>query len=211
MSVPRPAMLVATVIRPRLSRRGHHLRLVTVLARIEHDVLEAGCAQIPRQQLRIGHRIGADEHCAAMRLNFARARHDVSPPRVMRAEHPGRQHHPARRFAQRHADHRHAIYRAQFGLPFQQRSAHAAKVEITREKPLIGDLRGRDEFGCRLAAFLEFDQLVQAARPGAAGSHAPARVVDDVDGAIAHQVVLVAMKQMDAPPAPGIRLPPGSA
>src|SRR5688500_18841747 len=96
----------------------------------------------------------------------------------------------------RHLDHAEAIDRLQLAARFGQRSTHAGKRQVTLKESLIRDLRERRGVAGAFALFLELDQAVQSVRPHASGRDAPRRFVDDLDPALAHEVMPVALVEM---------------
>ena len=64
------------------------------------------------------------------------------------------------------------------------------------EEALVGDPRQRLVPAGDLQALLDLDHLVQAALPGAVRGHPSRRLIDDLHLSIAHQVVAIALEEM---------------
>ena len=93
MSVPRPAMLVATVTAPARPACATIVRLALVLLGVEHLVRHLQLHQQLRQVLRLLHAGGADQHRLARRRGARRCprrRRRTWPPRSCRSGRTGR-------------------------------------------------------------------------------------------------------------------------
>ena len=178
------------------ARRRNHRGLVLILRGIEHRVCETRAFKLARQDFGVGNAVGADQHRSPCGVQFTHARDHCSPACCGMGKHARRQQRTATGQAQRYLHHADVVDAAQFAARFEQRAAHAAQPQITREKALIGDLRHGFNTRAGLAALLDLHQLMQAARPRATGGLAPGGVVNDVHLVLLHHVVTTQLQHV---------------
>ena len=162
---------------------------------VQHLVLDAALAQALAQQLGVFDRDRADEH----RLAGAVALDDLAlhsrPLAVLglvnlivavRADH---------RLVRRDLDDRQLVDLHELGCLGERRAGHAGELRVEAEVVLQGDRRERLVLVLNRHALLGLDRLVQALGPAPAVEHATGELVDDLDLAINHGVVDVALVQ----------------
>ena len=184
MSVPRPAMLVATVTAPLRPACGDDRRLTLVLLGVEHLVRDAAPAQLVGEVLALLDRGGADQH----RLAGGVPLDDVLDDRVElgllgpvdEVGLVGADHRPVRR----DADDAELVDRVELGRLGLGRAGHAGELVVHAEVVLQGDRGERLVLVLDLDALLGLDRLVHALVVAAAGQHAAGVLVDDEDLAV---------------------------
>ena len=91
MSVPRPAMFVATVTLPRCPARATMSASLAISFAFKHAVLDPGGRQQARERLRFVDRPRADQHGPTRGVQLLNLLHDRSPFLLAGAEHADRQ------------------------------------------------------------------------------------------------------------------------
>ncbi len=180
-------------------------RLLRIVQRIEHLVFDAGLvAAGSTTAVGVGDAVGADQHRPALRLQCCHAsgdgveQHRSVAWRIGAAA--GRGAGCAGAGGMRTT--RAPYDRLQFRSGLEQRSADAAQAPVALEEALERGLGHGFGLRRRADALLERDHGVQAARPDPSRRHAAGHLVEQLDGAVAHHVVDVALVEHAARPAP---------
>ena len=198
MSVPRPAMLVATVIAPGVARarRRSRPRRASWRAFSTSGARPLAASSAPSCSEAATERVPTSTGRPAA---LQPARRIARPPPTSRAASRTRptpcvaaSHRPVGR----DAHHLQPVDRPQLARDLARGAGHAGQVQVAPEEALVGDARQRLALAGELAAFLDLDQLVQPALPGAVGHQAAGVLVDDLHLAVAHEVVLVALEEV---------------
>ena len=195
MSTPRPAMLVAIVTAPGRAGLGDRLALALgVLGLgVEHGVRDAALAQLLGQQLGDLDRDRADEHRLALLVALGDLARDRRPLAVhgledlvvlVLADHVP---------VGRDLDHRQLVDLHELVGLGEGGARHAGQLAVHAEVVLERDRRERLVLLADAHALLGLDRLVQALRPAAAVEDAAGELVDDLDLAVDHRVVDVAL------------------
>ena len=173
------------------------LRLLGVELRVEDRVLDAAPAQQLREDLRVFHRDGADEHRLAHGVPLGDVFHDrVELGLLGLVDHVGLVE-PDHRAVGRDRDHADLVDLVELAGLGLRRAGHAGELVVEPEVVLEGD-RGKSlVLLLDLHAFLGLDGLVHALVVAAAVQDATGELVDDQDLAVvADDVVLVALVEL---------------
>ena len=181
---------------PRRAGRGDHLGFGPVVPGVEQHMVEARSVHRLGERLRIGDGIGADQDRTPGIAQLAGALRHKGPARPRIGEHARGQDPAQAGHAQWHARHAQPIHLRKLPASLRKRTAHAANPKVAGEESLVGQLGHGFEHLAGTAALLELDHLVQPARPGATRRRASGRRVDELHAAVAHQVIAVAVEEV---------------
>ena len=153
MSVPRPAMLVATVTLPGWPAAATMQGLVVALLGVEYLMGDGRRVEPRRDAPRLRHRGAAHQHCAPL------CREGADPPGSCGDLVMARTAAPAGggggSAGAGHLEQAQPVNSGQFAAHLAQAAAHAADPQIARKKALVGDLVERFGLDRGLAALLQ--------------------------------------------------------
>ena len=175
---------------------GHDGGLVGVVQRIQHGVGDAARVQQGRQRQRVADAVAAHQHRPAGGAESRGAFDHGLEQRLGVVEAARRQRAAPAGLVQRHAHHGSAVDGAQFGARFPQRAADAGQAPVALEEALEGGLCHGLGLGRRTQAFLQRHHGVQAARPDPPGRDSAGHLVEQLDGAVLHDVVHVSLVEV---------------
>ena len=197
MSVPRPAMLVATVTAPLWPASATIFGLVVVLLGVQHGVRDAlALRQQPGQQLGLLHRHGADQDRLAVLVPLGDVVDDGDVLRLLGAVDQVGLVDAGQRLVGRDRHHAELVDLVELRRLGHRRAGHAGELVVEAEVVLQGDRREGLVLLADLDALLGLDRLVQALVVAAAGEHAAGVLVDDQHLAVHDDVLLVVAEQL---------------
>ena len=196
MSVPRPAMLVATVTEPLVAGERDDLGLVGVLLGVEDGVRDAALLEQVGEVLGLLDRHGADQDRLALLVALGDVVGDGLVLRLLGAVDEVDVVDALHRPVGRDRHHAELVDLVELGGLGHGRTGHAGELVVEAEVVLEGD---RGEGLVLLAdghALLGLDRLVQAVVVAAPGQDAAGVLVDDEHLAVHDDVLLVVAEQL---------------
>ena len=196
MSVPRPAMLVATVTAPLRAGHRHNRRLSGVVLGVEHLVLDALRGQQLAQVLGLLHAGGAHQHGLTLLMPLDDVLDDGIELRLLGAVDAvglvSTNHRPVR--GDRH--HTQVVGVHELGGLGLGGAGHARELLVELEVVLEGDRGESLVLRLDLHPLLGLDRLVHALVVAAPGQDTTGVLIDDHHLAVEDHVVLVALEQL---------------
>ena len=189
MSVPRPAMFVATVSLPGWPAAATISASRSTCRALSTVGVGAARGEQLGQLLALVDRSRADQHGPVLRKLRDRIVDDRVPLLLRRAEHERRQLLANRRAVRRNRLDVHLVDLPQLAAAGRRRAGHAAQPLVPQKQILHGDPRRLVRRERDLDAFLRLDRLVNAGPPLPPLGQPAREFVDDHDLAVANHVV----------------------
>ena len=196
MSVPRPAMFVATVTAPLRPACAMIAASFSWYFAFKHLVRDAAAQQHAGQQLGLLDADGADQNWLALLVALGDVVDDRVELRLLRLEHDVALVDADRVAVGRDRHHAELVDLVELGGLGARRTRHAAELFVEAEVVLQRDRREGLVLLLDLDAFFGLDRLVHALVVATPVEHAAGELVDDQHLAVDDDVVLVAREQL---------------